>query len=467
MFGTTFAAVGTADHDVHHMRRSALNPFFSRQNMTALEPEIQRHVDKLLSRLKEYKGSGEPVNLVDAFTALTADIIGSLGFGIQGAFLDKEGFYPEWHVFMMELSRSTHLMKQFPWLYQILESVPKSLVGWVHPLTRRLFGLQERIVEAVEHARRSQDESENRSAELEDAGGGSEKAREKEKHKEKDVEKNGTGARPGPQDHSARQPTLLSALLSTPNLPSAEKATPRLLDEALTLLGAGTVTTAWTLSVTCYHILSNPHVLHRLRAELGSLPTCRIGDGDARPRPSYTDLAKLPYLSAIIDEGLRLSHGTAHRLPRISPHSSLRFRDWHIPPGTPVSMTQMDVQLDPTTFGPDPEAFRPERWLPEGGGEDAMREIRQRRKFLVPFGKGSRACVGRELAVLECVLGVVGIFGRGDIDGDDENIDTEGKEGLQLELELYETTERDVGVEMDWFNPVPWDGSKGVRVLVR
>jgi hypothetical protein len=65
------------------------------------------------------------------------------------------------------------------------------------------------------------------------------------------------------------------------------------------------------------------------------------------------------------------------------------------------------------------------------------------------------------------VSGFLSLFGPTNIDGDDENIDTEGKEGLQLELELYETTERDVGVEMDWFNPVPWDGSKGVRVLVR
>ncbi|KAF2656739.1 cytochrome P450 [Lophiostoma macrostomum CBS 122681] len=426
MFGTTFAAVGTADHDVHHMRRAALNPFFSRQNMVALQPDISRHVDKLLSRLQEHRGTGRPVNLVDAFTALTADIIGSLAFGQEYGFLDKEQFHPEWHVFMMELSRSTHLMKQFPWLYQLLEVVPRRMVSWVHPLTRRLFALQDDIVEAIDHAKQSQS------------------AETTMKQKSSDG--------PGQEDHKMRRTTLLSALLSTSHLPDAEKLTPRLLDEALTLLGAGTVTTAWTLSVTCFHVLSNAHVLERLRSELKSLPKSEASN----LRPSYTDLAKLPYLNAVIDEGLRLSHGTAHRLPRILPDSSLRFGDWDIPPGTPVSMTQMDVHLDPNIF-PCSDSFLPERWLPEGGSEE---ERRERRKYLAPFGKGSRACVGRELAFVEIVLGIVAIFGDGiGFDGE------EGNEGL--EMELYETTERDVQVEMDWFNPVPYEGSKGVRVLVR
>ncbi|KAF2191515.1 hypothetical protein K469DRAFT_720565 [Zopfia rhizophila CBS 207.26] len=65
-------------------------------------------------------------------------------------------------------------------------------------------------------------------------------------------------------------------------------------------------------------------------------------------------------------------------------------------------------------------------------------------------------CVGMQLAFAEIYLTLGGLFGPGGFGG--------GEEG---KLELYETSERDVGVESDWFNPVPWDRSKGVRVVVK
>jgi cytochrome P450 len=50
---TTQSAFGTLDHDLHRVRRNAMNRFFSRAQITRLEPEMlkltQRLCDKLLS----------------------------------------------------------------------------------------------------------------------------------------------------------------------------------------------------------------------------------------------------------------------------------------------------------------------------------------------------------------------------------------------------------------------------------
>lgn len=101
MFGTTDAAVGTIDHELHRVRRSALNPFFSKQAVTRLEPVIKANVDHLYRRLREFAGTEKPVNLGDAFTCLSADVIGAYAFGKEYGFLDSEDFFPRWRLLMM------------------------------------------------------------------------------------------------------------------------------------------------------------------------------------------------------------------------------------------------------------------------------------------------------------------------------------------------------------------------------
>lgn len=117
----------------------------------------------------------------------------------------------------------------------------------------------------------------------------------------------------------------------------------------------------------------------------------------------------------------------------------------------------------------------PERW---------MREKNNKKHFFAPFGRGSRACVGRHLAlaVMAAVVGeVVGALwvGRGD-DDDDDGKRGEGEEGEEiddsrsssspvgLQLRLYQTGQDEVDVRRDWFGGVAEAGMrcKGVRVMV-
>jgi cytochrome P450 len=134
------AAVGTVDHDLHRLRRSALNPFFSKKSVTKLEPIIQAQVEKLCLRLKQ--GRGQIINLSDALTCLSADVISDCAFGETYGLLDSPDFSPEWRKLMMELSLGTHLMKQFGWAYRLAMATVPWLLPLVHPLSRRLNQLR-------------------------------------------------------------------------------------------------------------------------------------------------------------------------------------------------------------------------------------------------------------------------------------------------------------------------------------
>ncbi|KAH6645048.1 putative cytochrome P450 [Truncatella angustata] len=233
----------------------------------------------------------------------------------------------------------------------------------------------------------------------------------------------------------SRHPTIFDALLKS-DLPSQEKTTRRLGAEAQQMIGAGLETVAWALTTTVYYLLENSLTLERLRAELQeAIP-------DATAIPTSVHLEQLPYLSACIKEGIRLSSGVSVRLPRISPNAPMRYKGWEIPTGTPVSMTTTDVLYDEKVF-PQPRSFVPERWL----GNPKTAEGDSLNHYFVPFGKGPRACIGINLAYVELHLALATLFRR-------------------FTFELYGTDRSDVEMVHDFFVPSPKLNSKGLRVKV-
>jgi len=229
-------------------------------------------------------------------------------------------------------------------------------------------------------------------------------------------------------------PTIFHELLNS-SLGQEEKSLQRLEEEGFTLVGAGVYTTAYTLRTISFHLLTNPGMLHKLKVELAS----------AMPNPgtlvSLQRLENLPYLSAVVSEGLRMASPVCSRLSRVSPDSALIFNEWEIPPGTPVSMTSILIHHDPRIF-PEPNEFKPERWLQ--GNSDGRLD-----RYLVPFSKGTRMCLGMNLAHAEIYLALAAVFREFD------------------NMELYETTREDVDPVYDFFSPFVKLDSKGVRVLVK
>ncbi|KAF2689563.1 cytochrome P450 [Lentithecium fluviatile CBS 122367] len=429
MFGTSLAAVGTCGHELHRLRRSALNGFFSRRSISKLEPTIERAVYRA-SQLLKRRGSGRRIiNLRNFFAAFSADVIGEVAFGSGYGLLDRPDFEPGWQQLMMDLSRATHLMKQFSWAYAILNSIPPSFLSLVHPLTKRLFSIRRDIHFKIEQTKAALAKGE--------------------------VVKDSSGRKGVETDNS----TVLHSLLTTSSLPADELSTPRLEDEAFTLLGAGTITTAHTLTTIIYYVLANPAIKARLESDLAE-QSSNLSSEQQRPvSGNLRLLERSKYLSAVVSEGLRLSFGVSHRLPRISPDAVLHYQgvmngkewDFTIPPGVPVSMSPIFIHLDPTIYH-SPRTFDPQRWLDfESDTENDKAELRRRKQYLVPFSKGTRVCAGMHLAYAELYLMLGALFIPG---------------GVGTRLELYGTRVEDVECVHDFFNPSPRLDSKGVRVVL-
>lgn len=258
-----------------------------------------------------------------------------------------------------------------------------------------------------------------------------------------------------PTASDAVHPTIFHEILQNASLPESDKTVLRLKSEALIVVGAGTLTTSWALCVAIYHLLATPRILAKLKAEL------KAAISEDSTNVPLARLEQLPYLNAIVQEALRLSYGVASRLQRI-PHESLPFnspegKTWLIPPGTPVGMTSVLLHHDESIF-PKSNEFLPERWL----------ENPRLDKYLVAFSKGSRQCLGINLAYAEMRLCLFGIFRRfGSSELRESGLAHEGltKDDIGI-LDLFETTIRDVEIVADGFIPLRAEGSKGVRIQV-
>ncbi len=168
--------------------------------------------------------------------------------------------------------------------------------------------------------------------------------------------------------------------------------------------------------------------MQKLRSELQTVP----------PTASWSELERLPYLSAVIWEGNRLNFGLTFRSCRIAPTETLRYGNYILPPGTPVSTMSLFVNVSEQYF-PDPWKFDPERWL----GPESM----ERRKFMTSFGKGSRRCIGVNVAHLELYLAIAAM--------------------ARYDLELFETDILDVEFRHEYMTFQPRLDSKGVRAVVK
>lgn len=156
-------------------------------------------------------------------------------------------------------------------------------------------------------------------------------------------------------------------------MPDAE-----LIDELRTLVIAGHETTSAALATGIRRVIESPPTLARLREELAPLG----------PLPDPEALSHLPYVGAVCDEILRF-HPVAPVLRRraVKP---LRLGDHEVPAGTMLSPALAITHFDPAIY-PDPWTFRPERFL-----ERSYSPF----EFL-PFGGGSRRCVGAAFATFE------------------------------------------------------------------
>ncbi|MBV8967902.1 MAG: cytochrome P450 [Verrucomicrobia bacterium] len=175
---------------------------------------------------------------------------------------------------------------------------------------------------------------------------------------------------------------ILSLLLSARDETGAPLSDLELRDELMTLLVAGHETTATAITWALYWIHKLPAVREKLINELQSL-------GDSTDPNA---IFRLPYLTAVCSETIRIYPVGILTFPRITKRS-VELDGVTLEPGTPVIGSIYLAHRREQVF-PDPENFRPERFL----------ERRYSPYEFLPFGGGSRRCIGMAFAQFEMKL---------------------------------------------------------------
>ncbi|KAK8015798.1 benzoate 4-monooxygenase cytochrome P450 [Apiospora marii] len=390
----SLAGLATISHDIHRVRKGALARYFSRGQMLKLEGEVRDFVAHTVDKMLRRSGNGD-FDVKEVFNCLTADIISQYCFGESMGFTDQKDFEPNFGTWVKSFLSTSYLIRHInmsiPGFGALANAAPY-FMGLMGEDLRNVYDQQE--VQIPRHI--------SRAISNKDDG------------------------------------RVFAELLESPILPESDKYMRRLAGEGFTLLIAGTETTAATLSYIVYHLLSEPIVLKRLQASL---------EGIGLTYPKWTSLERVPYLWAVIHEGLRLTPGISHRSARKAPDEELVYKKgsthYTIPKGTPIGMSSMIQNRHPTLFS-DPDAFKPERWLLSNGQPNYALE-----KKLLSFSRGSRICLGMDLAYCEMYLMINELALR-----------------VLPRTRLVNTTTDDVEYDHDCVVAAPKKGFMAVRIAV-
>ena len=185
---------------------------------------------------------------------------------------------------------------------------------------------------------------------------------------------------------------ILSLLLSAHDETGQPMSDRELRDELVTLMFAGHETTATAMAWALYWIHRQPPVRQKLLSELKSVDL-----SDAM------SVSKLPYLSAVCNETLRIHPIAMLTFPRVVQESTTLLGHT-LNPSTAVMGCIYLLHQRPDLYA-EPHIFRPERFLE-----------RQYSPFeFLPFGGGARRCIGEALAQLEMKLVLATILTRYDL----------------------------------------------------
>ncbi|KAK0729760.1 cytochrome P450 [Lasiosphaeris hirsuta] len=408
-FGADGSGVGTIDHDLHKLRRSAINPFFSMQNVRSLQPVIEERVDALLARLSEDgRTSEKPIDVLYPFSAFTNDVINEYAFSKCDHLIEDPTYGKDVTDYLLTGTHYGKAIQHMEIILKLINALPEKLSAALVPGWRGFLKMKNDIRQQI--------------AEI--------KATEKTEKWQLDVS----------------HPTIFHELLSSPALPPSEKTLVRLSEEGQVLVQAGTLTVSWALAIATFHLLSQPALLSALRTEL----TQAMADPHAEA-PLLT-LESLPLLRAIVKETLRHSLGSSGRLARVCPDETLFYKTTPLPAGVPIAMTTYQTVTTASIY-PSPQTFDANRWLTPDPAE-----LQRLDRYLTVFSAGGRACLGMWLAQAELTLALAKLWRVWGGEGDRRR----GDVGV---MRLFETTARDARMAADYFIPIPWKGTKGVRVV--
>jgi cytochrome P450 len=183
---------------------------------------------------------------------------------------------------------------------------------------------------------------------------------------------------------------LLARLMSARTEDGEAMSDQQLRDEIVTMMLAGHETTALLMMYAVYLLSTHKREAELLRAEIDEKLQGRLA--------TFADLANLPYTDAFVRETLRL-YPPVYAFGRevTAPFS---VGGYTLPKGSMILFSPFARQRNPAVY-PEPERFRPERWLSADTREN--KPVVRRFDFF-PFGGGPRVCIGNHFATMEAAL---------------------------------------------------------------
>ncbi|KAH0588957.1 hypothetical protein H2248_004739 [Termitomyces sp. 'cryptogamus'] len=359
-FNEKQSSFGYIDVKKAKQRKDVMRPLFSRRAILSLENVIQNTVDQLVAALLlQSLPGGKPVNLHLGYLSTSMEIIMSYCFARSCGAVSTPSFRHPTLVALQSTGRIFSVMQHFPFTALFITKMPMWLARIVSP-------------EAYAYGRLMRDLTAQIDELLED---------------------------PSKLEHADHE--IIYHHLLTPKEGQIVPSRQSLIDEASVMIFAGSDTIRNACSLGTFHVLSNPEIHAKLINEL------RDTWPDRDVKVGLERLEKLPYLTAVIKESLRLSHGVVTPLPRVVPSDTV-IAGKVTPQNAIVSMGATFMHQNTQIFK-EPLRFRPERWLSDErvpGMDD----------YLVPFSRGPRSCLGLNLAWAELYLIFANVFRKVDIE---------------------------------------------------
>ncbi|KAL1632679.1 hypothetical protein SLS56_003376 [Neofusicoccum ribis] len=380
---------GTRDNAFHTKLRAPVQKYYKVSALLKLEPRVNKIIENFCSKLEEqFVRPGKPCDIAEWFLYYAWDAISDVTFSkpIKEGFLNKGGDIDDLLSTAEQALDYFAAVGQIPILDEVLDKNP------VHRVGPPSFQGKSPSLPARPKTARKADEPATAAADF--------------------CVKKLVARTTGAETNDTANQDYLDHFLAIKAEGPGNVNDGTVVGWMLLNILAGADTTATTLTAVLYHLLRNPAAHARLRAEL---------EAAALPRPvAYADAAALPYLDAVVKEALRVHPGVGLLLERVVPAEGLALPagGGFLPAGTVVGMNAWVVNNDKAVYGPDADAFRPERWLRQDGeAEDAFEERAKRmRDTSLSFGAGRRVCLGKELSLFEIYKAVPTVLGLFDFE---------------------------------------------------
>ncbi|KAK0723562.1 putative cytochrome P450 oxidoreductase [Lasiosphaeria miniovina] len=351
--GALPAVFNTRDEELHKKIKSPIAPLFSLSNTLPLEVFVDKTISVMMEQLdKRFVDSGAVFDLSEWLQYFAFDVMGTLTFSKRYGFLEEGRDVNSMLSTIWQYMKRAAPYTQIPWFDDIWNKTNfmamfRSASGFT------ILGLVAKHIADRKAARIT-----------------------------------GKGA-----DHGRGDRDMLSQFFE---LTTNNASLPPWCVTAWTFSNviAGSDSTAIIMKTVWFNLLAYPDTLNRLRAEL--LEADRAAEGGlTKPYPSWKDVCDLPYLDAVIQEGLRMHPPFCLPLERVVPKGGIAIGGNFFPEGTVLGMSPYVANRHVPTFGEDAEIWNPDRWM-------VPKELRQRREAaIMSFGAGRRVCLGRHIAMLE------------------------------------------------------------------